>query len=103
MSLPSPGPDRACLVTGASSGIGVEIARDLARRGHTLVLVARSADKLETLAEEIRSQGGTAHVVPADLGDRRARAELPARVQALGVDVDVLVNNAGYSTRGRAA
>ena len=75
MSLPAPGPDRACLVTGASSGIGAEIARDLARRGHGVVLVARSADKLETLAEEIRSGGGTAYVVPADLATvRRVRS-----------------------------
>ncbi len=103
MSLPAPGPARACLVTGASSGIGAEIARELARRGHGLVLVARSADKLEALAEEIRAGGGTVYVVPTDLADRTARAELLRRVTALGVEVDVLVNNAGYSTLGRVA
>ncbi|QIK66542.1 SDR family oxidoreductase [Nocardioides sp. HDW12B] len=103
MSLPAPGPDRACLVTGASSGIGVEIARNLASRGHQVVLVARSEDRLEAVADGIRSEGGTAYVVPADLGDRTARAELLDRVTALGVDVDVLVNNAGFSTLGRVA
>ena len=101
MSLPAPGPDRACLITGASSGIGAEIARNLSRRGHAVVLVARSADKLETLAEEIRAAGGTAYVLAADLSDRSARAELLGRASALGVEVDVLVNNAGYSTLGR--
>ena len=49
MSLPSPAPDRTAVVTGASSGIGAEIARELARRGHHVTLVARSVDKLEAL------------------------------------------------------
>jgi uncharacterized protein len=101
MTLPAPGPDRACLVTGASSGIGAEIARELVRRGHQVVLVARSTDALERLAEELRDSGGTAYVVPVDLGDRRARVALPGRVEELGLVVDVLVNNAGYSTLGR--
>ena len=102
MTLPEPAPDRACLVTGASSGIGAEIARDLVRRGHTVVLVARSRDRLESLAAELRAAGGTAHVLPTDLGDRPARAALPDRVSDLGLVVDVLVNNAGWSTLGPA-
>jgi uncharacterized protein len=101
MTLPAPGPDRACLVTGASSGIGAEIARELVRRGHQVVLVARSTDALERLALELRDAGGTAYVVPLDLGDRGERAALPGRVEELGLAVDVLVNNAGYSTLGR--
>jgi short-subunit dehydrogenase len=97
MSLPSPGPDRAAVVTGASSGIGKEIARELHRRGHQVVLVARSADKLAELAAEL---GDDAYSLPADLSDRAARAELPGRVGELGVTPDILVNNAGFSTTG---
>lgn len=100
MSLPPPGPDRTALVTGASSGIGQEIARQLHRRGHQVVLVARSADRLRHLAEEL---GDGAHPLPADLSDRAARAALPEQIAGLGLDVDVLVNNAGFSTLGRVA
>lgn len=96
MSLPTPAPGRVAVVTGASAGIGAEIARELSRRGHELVLVARSADKLEAMAAEL---GGTAHVLPADLADRAARAELLGRVSEFGTP-DVLVNNAGFSTLG---
>lgn len=97
MTLPAPASDRTALVTGASSGIGAEIARELVRRGHQVVLVARSADKLQDLAAEL---GEGAHVVPADLSDRQARADLPGRIEALGLTVDVLINNAGLSTLG---
>jgi len=79
------------------------MVRGLAGRGHQVVLVARSADRLEELAEEVRRDGGTAYVAPADLSDRTARAGLLDRVSALGLEVDVLVNNAGYSTLGRVA
>ncbi len=100
MSLPSPGPDRAAVVTGASSGIGAEIARELVRRGHQVVLVARSADKLAALAAEL---GDNAHVLPADLADRSVRAALLGRIGELGLTPDVLVNNAGLSTLGPVA
>jgi uncharacterized protein len=93
VSLPEPGPDRVALVTGASSGIGAEIARELSRRGHRLVLVARSEDKLRALADEL----GGSQVVALDLADRAARASLPDRIDGT---VDVLVNNAGFSTMG---
>ena len=97
MSLPSPAPGHVAVVTGASSGIGVDIARDLSRRGHELVLVARSADKLHALAEELTTE---THVVPLDLGNREARATLQAELDTRGLTVDVLVNNAGFSTTG---
>ena len=99
MSLPQPGPDRTAVVTGASSGIGAEIARQLSRRGHHVTLVARSADKLAALAAEL----GSADALPADLADRDTRAGLLDRVTALGRTPDVLVNNAGLSTLGRVA
>lgn len=100
MSLPKPGPDRTAVVTGASSGIGAEIARDLVRRGHQVVLVARTESKLQGLADELAAGGGKAHVVAADLADRKARSSLADRVEALGLVPDILVNNAGFSTLG---
>jgi short-subunit dehydrogenase len=84
------------LVTGASSGIGEQFARQLAARGHDLVLVARRADRLERLAAELPTE---AHVVACDLATDAA--SLPDRVKELGAQVDLLVNNAGFGTSGR--
>lgn len=103
MSLPVPAADRTALVTGASSGIGAEIARELARRGHGVTLVARRADKLSELADELGALGVRAEVLAADLGDRDVRAALPGRVDELGLSVDILINNAGLSTMGPVA
>src|SRR5215218_934108 len=83
------------LVTGASSGIGEQFARQLAARGHELVLVARRADRLESLASELPTD---AKVVACDLATDAA--SLGGRVQELGVQVDLLVNNAGFGTSG---
>jgi short-subunit dehydrogenase len=100
MPLPPPANDRAAIVTGASSGIGEEFAAILSRRGYQVVLIARSADRLERLAGRL---GTRAHPLPADLSDRAARAELPDRVAALGLAPDILINNAGLSTTGVVA
>jgi uncharacterized protein len=100
MSLPDPGPDRAAVVTGASSGIGTEIARELHRRGQQVVLVARSADKLNEIVDEF---GDGAYALPADLSDRPSRAALLDRVTDLGLTPNILVNNAGLSTLGAVA
>jgi short-subunit dehydrogenase len=100
MALPPPAADRTALVTGASSGIGTELARQLAQRGHGVALVARRRSELETLADELKDLGVRAEVLPTDLTDRTARAELPDRLAELGLVVDVLVNNAGFSTLG---
>lgn len=97
MTLPAPKPAHVAVITGASSGIGAEIARELSRRGHELVLVARSADKLEALATELPT---TAHVIPADLSDRQTRAGLLAEIESRGLAPQILVNNAGLSTLG---
>ncbi|MFL6155880.1 MAG: SDR family NAD(P)-dependent oxidoreductase [Marmoricola sp.] len=97
MALPAPAPDRTAVVTGASSGIGAEIARDLVRRGHQVVLVARTESKLQALAAEL---GAGAYVLAADLSDRAARAGLLGRITELGLTPDILVNNAGLSTLG---
>jgi short-subunit dehydrogenase len=88
------------VVTGASSGIGEEIARELARRGHGLVLVARRAERLDALAEELTDRGVRIETVALDLSDSVARAELPGKIEDLGLEVDVLINNAGVSTMG---
>lgn len=96
MALPAPASVSTCLVTGASSGIGAEIARALARRGRGVTLVARRADRLSELARELASEHGVrAETLEADLSDPAARAALPGRVAELGLQVDVLVNNAG--------
>ncbi len=103
MSLPTPASDRTAVVTGASSGIGREIALGLAVRGHQVVLVARRAEKLEELSSEITALGVRADVLAADLSDRAARAQLLDRIVDLGLTPDILINNAGLSTLGPVA
>jgi uncharacterized protein len=100
MPLPPAGNDRAAVITGASSGIGEEFAGILSRRGYQVLLVARSADRLEELATRL---GPNVHALPADLADRAARAALPVQIAALGLTPDILINNAGLSTLGRVA
>jgi short-subunit dehydrogenase len=90
---------RTALVTGASSGIGAAIARELGKRGANLVLVARRRDKLETLAAEFLARGVKAAVAECDIADESARIALAAAHP----DVDILVNNAGLGVFGMFA
>ena len=89
------------LITGASAGIGAAFARDLAARGHDLVLTARRVERLETLADELRAKHhASVTVLPADLADPAAVAQLGTALDERGLAVDWLVNNAGYGIAG---
>jgi uncharacterized protein len=89
------------LITGASSGIGESLARQLAAHGAHLILVARTEDRLHALAAELGARYRVqVHVLPADLNWPGAAAELHAAVQARGLNVDILVNNAGLGGYG---
>jgi hypothetical protein len=90
---------KVALVTGASAGLGVEFARQLSKRGHSLVLAARRKDRLEALAKEL----GNARAVAIDLSKANAAAKLLADIEANGETVDLLVNNAGFGLVGRFA
>lgn len=83
------------LITGASSGIGAEFARQLAARGSSLVLVARRRDRLDLLAAELRGRGVRVDVLAADLSEPDAGARLRRETDSLGVTVTSVINNAG--------
>jgi len=96
-------PDRPwALVTGASAGIGREFCRQLAARGYGLVLVARREERLRDLARELEERHGVeSRVIAADLGEPGAPAALARRLKDDGLDVEFLVNNAGYGVPGK--
>jgi short-subunit dehydrogenase len=99
MSAPSP----VTIITGASAGIGVELARVFARNGHRLVLVARRGDKLGALADEIAAAGHTRpEVIALDLSIAGATDALGHELAARHLEPAVIVNNAGYGLTGRA-
>lgn len=101
MALPTPAADSTAVVTGASSGIGREIARRLAARGHGLTLVARREERLRALATEVaQAHGVRAEVVAADLTEAGARAAVLDAVRDAGLVPAILVNAAGLSTVG---
>jgi short-subunit dehydrogenase len=101
--LPQPDPGFAALVTGASSGLGSELARSLAARGHNLVLVARRRDRLDTLARALAGPGVQVHVVDCDLTEPGAGRSLAAAVAERGLEISVLCNNAGAAIAGEFA
>ena len=93
--------NKTALVTGASSGLGVDFARELAKEGANLILVARREERLKTVAEEIKQEFGVAvDVIPMDLTEAGAPQVLYDRLKAENKAVDVLVNNAGYGLFG---
>jgi len=92
------------LVTGASAGIGAELARVFAGHGHELVLVARREDKLSALADEFAAAGGQRPtVLSMDLARRDAIPALATELAARGLEPEIIVNNAGFGLVGRAA
>jgi len=92
------------LITGASSGIGAELARTFARHGHALALVARRADRLDALAREIASSGGPKPLVlPSDLMRPDAVAGMTEALTAHDLEPQYVINNAGFGLVGRAA
>lgn len=99
MAIPAPSSSSTALVTGASSGIGTELARGLARRGHGVTLVARRRARLQELARALADEHGVrAQAIACDLGDATARDGLAEEIAELGLAVEVVVNNAGYGT-----
>ena len=90
---------KVALVTGASAGLGVEFARQLSKRGYSLVLAARRKERLEELAAKL----GNARVVAIDLSRANAAAKLIADLEANGEATDLLINNAGFGLIGRFA
>jgi hypothetical protein len=92
---------KATLITGASGGIGEEFARQLAREGHNLILVARSEDKLKTLCDELKAKNKIeADYVAVDLAEADADKSLFEETTRRGIDVDLLINNAGFGSMG---
>jgi hypothetical protein len=95
--------ERVTLITGASAGIGTELVRVFASNGHRVAMVARRADRLEALAAEIAAKGSSAPIViPCDLEQADAGEKIAAALTAEGVEVEFLVNNAGFGLFGRA-
>jgi short-subunit dehydrogenase len=94
------GYEMTALITGASSGIGLELARIFASNRYDVVLVARNETKLRELARECESSGVRAHVIAADLSKADAARFIVEGVARLGLEIDVLVNNAGYGLLG---
>ena len=90
---------KTTLITGGSSGIGEAAAKKIAEAGGTVVLVARTRENLEKVADEINGNGGTAFVYPCDLSDTDAIAVMADQVLADLGGVDILINNAGRSIR----
>ncbi len=90
------------MVTGATAGIGLSFAHQLAERGHDVVLVARDRVRLENVSDELRaSYGVTTEILVADLADRADTGKVAERLADLARPVDLLVNNAGYSLKKR--
>jgi uncharacterized protein len=94
-------PRPLALVTGASSGIGAHLARELAKDGHDLILSARRVEPMQVLADELKSVGAKSTIIAADLSNSGAAAVLVRDIETQGLAVDVLINAAGLGANGR--
>jgi len=95
--------ERVTLITGASAGIGAELARVFAANGHRVALAARRTDRLTALASEIVASGGAAPIIiPCDLVDPNAGDRIAEALKTAGAEVEYVVNNAGFGVFGRA-
>jgi len=94
-------PRPLALVTGASSGIGADLARELAKDGHDLILSARRVEPLRMLADELKAVGANSTIIAADLSRSGAAAALVREIETQGLTVDVLINAAGLGANGR--
>ncbi len=95
---------KTSLITGASSGIGLDLAHLFASDGHNLVLVARNQERLDDLADELRSKHGIqARVLPEDLADLDAPDRIFNTLNSENIEIDYLVNNAGFNSWGKLA
>jgi short-subunit dehydrogenase len=101
MAIPAPGPRSAALVTGASSGVGTEVARRLAARGHNVVLLARRKDRLDDLAKDLEETHRVrAFPLPCDLSDVTSRVTTRSAIEDLGLDIEVVAHCAGRGMSG---
>lgn len=101
MAQRKPGAGQTALVTGASAGIGVDLAECFAKDGYDLILTARSESGLREVADRLsNAHGVNAHIVPQDLGAFGGGTAVAAEIAKRGLNVDVLVNNAGYGHAG---
>lgn len=101
--LPTVVKDKVVLITGASSGIGLTVAKQLAAAGAHVLLVARTQEKLEEVKQEIEAAGGKASVFPCDLNDMNSIDECAKSILAQVGHIDILINNAGRSIRRAVA
>jgi short-subunit dehydrogenase len=94
---------KTALITGASSGIGYELSKIFAKNGYDLVLVSRNRQRLEVIAKEMENQHDIlVKVIPKDLSKSSAPQELYDDIVSDGIDINVLVNNAGFGTNGKS-
>ena len=88
------------LITGASAGIGYALSKELVKRGSEVIVTARRKDRLETLAQEIEKTGGKAHIFVEDLSIPESGKKLYDQIKSAGLNIDILINNAGYGRFG---
>jgi len=88
------------LITGASAGIGYALSKELVKRGSEVIVTARRKDRLETLAQEIEKTGGRAHIFVEDLSMPESGKKLYDQIKSAGLNIDILINNAGYGRFG---